>query len=212
MNIERQIRSYGGQPLTQSVLQDILAGYRWPHNKINDLVQQKVLEPVRRGLYITGSELDIERPSPYLLANHIYGPSYVSAEAAMSFYGLIPEKVVTITSMTTGLAKDFRTLQGRFTYTHSRLPFYSFGIVQVSVAENQSVLMASQEKALCDKIITTKGLLLRSMSQTEAFLFDDMRMEREAISSFDLNLIRSWLKYAPKKDSLQMMVKTIDQL
>jgi hypothetical protein len=212
MSIERQIRAYGGQPLTQSILQDILSDYRWPHNKINDLVQQKVLEPVRRGLYVTGPEFDLPRPSPYLLANHIYGPSYVSAEAALAFHGLIPENVVTTTSITTGLAKDFRTPQGRFTYMHSRLPFYSFGITQVSVGEKQRVLMASPEKALCDKIVTTKSLLLRSMHQTEAFLLDDMRIDKEAIPAFNTAAISSWLNDAPKKDSLHMLVKTIAHL
>lgn len=71
---------------------DLLKDYLRPHNKIRELEKKNMLTPVKRGLYIAGPALNVRTPSLYVLANHIYGPSYVSLEAAPSalriFHGL----------------------------------------------------------------------------------------------------------------------------
>jgi hypothetical protein len=212
MHFQNAIKTYSGQPLTQQILMHLLRDYRWPHNKIAQLVKQGYLTPIKRGLYITGPELNMPQPSNYLLANHLYGPSYISLEAALAYRAMIPEKVSTITSMTTGAAKSFRTKKGRFDYLHAGLPYYSYGIEQVRIDEQQTVLMASREKALCDKIVTTAGVLLRSMEQTMNFLTDDMRIETEDLQKLDKNAIQSWVDHAPKKQSLIILVKTLENL
>ena len=69
------------------------------------------------------------------------------------------------------------------------LPYYSFGIRQVELTKRQTVLMASGEKALCDKIITTSGILLRSVKQTLALLMEDFRIDKEQLRSLDATVI-----------------------
>ena len=49
---------------------------------------------------------------------------------------------------------------GRFTYTRLPLPYYAYGIRQIKLAEDGFALVASPEKALCDRLITTRGLVL----------------------------------------------------
>lgn len=212
VSIEQSLLKYDGQPITQSILKDLLRDYLRPHNKVRELEKKNILIPVKRGLYIIGPSLSNRRPSVYVLANHIYGPSYVSLEAALSYWGLIPEQVTTIASMTTGSSKIFRTTVGLFEYMHQRLPYYSFGIRMVESAADQTILIASPEKALCDIIATKSGLLLRSVSQTRDFLTEDLRIEREALTQLDLSLIQSWLADAPKKSSLVMLLKTLEGL
>src|SRR5689334_897222 len=107
MSVEQDLEKYEGQPLTQSILMDLLKDYLRPHNKIRELEKKNILTPVRRGLYITGPSHKSEKPSLYALANHIYGPSYISLEAALSYWGLIPEQVTTVSSITTGSTKTF---------------------------------------------------------------------------------------------------------
>jgi len=84
-------------------------------------------------------------------------------ESALSHWGLIPERVYEISSVTTQNSKIYKTSVGRFSYIHVPLPYYSFGIQQVELTKKQRVMMATPEKALCDKIITTPGILLRSI-------------------------------------------------
>lgn len=212
MNIQEAIAPYAGQPLTQQLLQDILKDYKRPFDKISELVKQELLIQVKRGLYIPGERLKLSPPVSFLLANHLYGPSYVSMDAALSFWGLIPERVYEISSVTPRAAKKYRTEAGRFSYTRLPLPYYSYGIRLVEVTTNQTVLMASPEKALCDKIITTSKILLRSMTQTRDLLTEDFRIEKSSLQKLDAGAISRWTKMAPKKTSLTMLVKTLNSL
>lgn len=212
MGIEQRFREYGAQPLTHTVVMEALADYAQPHNKIQELERKNILTSVKRGLYVLGPAIDGARPSLFLLANHIYGPSYVSLESALAHWGLIPEQVVSVASMTTGLAKTFRTELGLFRYIKLRLPYYSFGLRMEQIEPQQTVLMASPEKALCDLIIERAGVLLRSIRQTRDFLEEDLRIDSEALRGLNTSAIQSWLPYAPKSSSLQMLVKTLEGL
>lgn len=212
MTLEQAFRKFDGQPITQGILMDLLKEYRWPHNKIRELEKQEMLTPVRRGLYIGGPALQGRSPSPYLLANHIYGPSYVSMEAALSYWGLIPEQVKVISSMTIRSTKTFRTRVGRFSYIRIGLPYYSFGIRQVESTQDQTILIASPEKALCDIIATRAGVILRSMRQTLTFLEEDLRIEKASLLHLNNEMIRTWAEQAPKKSSMIIFTKTLDRL
>jgi hypothetical protein len=82
----------------------------------------------------------------------------------------------------------------------------------VRLTEFQTALIASPEKAICDKIVLTSGVLLRSVSQTIDFLIDDMRMDEEHLQNLDISAIQSWVEDAPKRSSLQMLVNTLQRL
>lgn len=99
-------------------------------------MKKGIISPIKRGLYIPGPKLNVAGPEPFLLANHILGPSYISRESALSFYGLIPERVFGVTSVTIKAARNYQTSLGVFSYTRVFLPYYSFGIRQVKLAEN----------------------------------------------------------------------------
>jgi hypothetical protein len=154
----------------------------------------------------------MQGPEPFLLANHLYGPSYVSLDAALSYWELIPEQVFEITSVTTRNTRQFVSAAGRFTYRHMPSPWYSFGIQQVKLADKQTALLAGKEKALCDKLIATAGLQLRSMPQTRQLLTEDLRMEPEILKSLDTEMMASWLSAAPKRRTIEILIKTIDSL
>lgn len=212
MDFREMIRNYAEQPITKQILLDLLKEYKRPYDKINELVKKAVLIPVKRGVYIPGSNLNMVKPESFLLANHILGPSYVSLETALSHWGLIPERVYEISSMTTQDTKVYKTPVGRFSYMHLALPYYSFGIQKLELTKRQVVLIASAEKALCDKIISTAGLLLRSSKQTMELLIDDFRIEKDMLRNLNNKEISKWVIDAPKKSSLNMLVKTLKEL
>jgi len=206
------IRRYAEEPLTRQILLDALKDYKRPHDKMHELVRSGELIQVKRGVYVPGPGTALEKPASLLLANHLWGPSYVSLETALSYWGMIPERVYETSSVTLRTAKTYKTPVGRFTYTHASVPYYSFGIRRVALTEKQAVLMASPEKALCDKIVMTSGVALRSISQTRDFLLEDLRLDEEAVRALKAPVIASWTKDAPKSASLAMLVKTIEQL
>ncbi|MGB3344545.1 MAG: hypothetical protein WBA61_11575 [Aequorivita sp.] len=212
MTFRRNIRDYVNAPLTHQIVSDVLAEYRRPNDKINDLVRNGFLISLRRGLYVPGPELDLPLPHLFVIANHLRGPSYVSLETALAHWGMIPERVYEINSITLKTSYVYDTPIGRFTYRHLDAPYYSFGLQRVEFGDSQFALMASPEKAICDKIITTAGITLRSQSQTWAFLLDDLRMNEEVLASLNLDIISSWIVDAPKASSLQMLVNTLQSL
>ena len=212
MNFQEAIQTFAEQPINKQLLLDVLKEYKRPHDKIDELVKQQMLVQVKRGLYIAGAKLSIASPEPFLIANHLYGPSYVSLDTALSHWGLIPERVYEISSITTNNSKTYKTAIGRFSYKYMPLPYYSFGIKQVKLTKKQTVLMASPEKALCDKIICTSGILLRSVKQTAALLIEDFRIDKQMLRSLDIPAISSWQKEAPKEKSLMILVKTLKSL
>ena len=97
-------------------LLDVLKDYERPRDKISDYLRKGVIIRIKKGLYIFGEGYRKEVFSRELLANLIFGPSYISLDSALQYYGFIPERVEAMTSVTTGRSKRFETPVGLFTY------------------------------------------------------------------------------------------------
>jgi len=98
-----------GEELDYGFVMECLKGYKNPRVKLNHLLKIKALIRVKKGIYVFGSHFSRRPYSPEVLANIIYGPSYVSLEWACQYYRLIPEKVTTVTSITTQRSRKFQT-------------------------------------------------------------------------------------------------------
>lgn len=212
MDLYQAIRSYASQPLTHQVVVSLLKGYKRPNDKVHALLREGVLESVKKGLYIAGPAIKTVKPEPFLLANHILGPSYVSLDTALSYHGWIPERVYEVASMTTKASRKFTTPMGVFTYTHLSLPYYAFGIRQIQLADEQYAMMATPEKALFDKVITNRGLILRSRTQVLNYLLEDLRINEDRLRECDLQNMSQWVQDASKAESLSILVKTLKDL
>ena len=117
-------------------------------NQINRWNKKGLLSRLRKGMYVLNKgdiKVDIDK---CLIANYIYEPSYISMEYALNFYGLIPERVVDITSITTRKTKTFVNDLGSFTYQHIKTNAFR-GFISV---ENGafSFFIAEPEKAIVD--------------------------------------------------------------
>ena len=80
------------------------------------------------------------------------------------------------------------------------------------LSKDQQVIMAIPEKALCDKIATTAGITLRSQSSARDYVIGNLRVEEEDLAKFDLNAMSNWLENAPKRESLEMLIKMIEKI
>jgi len=213
MDYRAALKHFSNQPLSHQLLVSIFKEYERPNDKIYQLAKEGVIQSIKKGLYVAGPALNIDRkPEPFLLANHILGPSYISVETALSYHGLIPERVYEIASMTTQAPRKFNTPLGMFTYTRLPLPYYAYGIRSEKLADDQYAMVASPEKALCDKIITTSGLLLRSRKAAKEFLLENMRMDEDILRQLNTKEMTSWIKGSLKEESLSMAVNSIQEL
>jgi hypothetical protein len=193
-------------------VQEALSAYQRPNDKIHEMLQSGDLVALRRGLYIPGENLDLPVPHLFLIANHLRGPSYVSCETALAYWGLIPERIEEICSVTLRTSHTYNNAIGRFSFQRLRSPYYSFGLRSEILGEQQRAVIASPEKALCDTIILTSGVNLRSITQTRDYLFEDMRLDPAQLQTFDLSAMSSWLEDAPKRASISMLINTLERL
>jgi len=212
MNPVLDLLKFKDQPIGTQVLLGILRDYSRPYDKINDLVQQGYIAQLRKGLYMISSKVSNTFPESFLIANQLYGPSYVSIDSALSYWGFIPERVFETTSVTVRLSKNFATEVGTFSFAHIPKSYYPLGIQSVALTETQHVLMASPEKSLCDKIITTSGINLRSKKQAQSYLLDDLRIDHEKLVELNVTEMSNWLSLAPKANSLKTLIEVISEL
>ncbi len=212
MYFRTMIKEYAETPLSRHLILELLRDYQSPNDKISELLKSKELISLRRGLYVIGPNIDLPQPEPFLIANHLRGPSYVSLESALSYWNMIPERVYEISSVTTKTSKQYKTQVGRFSYQQLKIPYYSYGIKNIEYSPKQRILIASREKALCDKIVLTPKINLRSIKQAKEFLIEDLRMDTETLRTLETKNIEYWIKDAPKKNSLKMLIKTLVEL
>jgi len=111
---------------------------------------------LRRGLYALAPPYQVVAPHPFLVANRLLQPSYVSVQAALAHYGLIPEYVAVVTSVTTRRPGTWETALGRYTFRSLKQNRF-FGYRQVEVAEGQQAFVATPEKALLDLVYLEPG-------------------------------------------------------
>ena len=111
---------------------------------------------IHRGLYCLAEKYLRQKLDPLVLAQRIYGPSYISLETSLSYHGWIPEAVYAITSVSGGRSREFDTPLGHFSFT--RVPqrtFYS-EVSRVEKEAGGSFLLASPLKALTDYVYVHK--------------------------------------------------------
>ncbi len=158
-----------------------LSGLKYPRDAITKLLKAGKIVRVKKGLYIYGDDYLTSAYSKEILANLIYGPSYISLEYALSYYGMIPERVETVTCITNKKNKAFNTPVGLFTYQYLKPEFYSFGVTQIEIAPNRFALFATKEKALADKIFFERRF--QHTTELSTFLNDNMRIKNESLKS-----------------------------
>jgi len=118
-------------------------------------------------------------------------PSYVSYEYALSYYGLIPERVYEITSATLHSKKSFDTPIGRFTYKPGPLPVYAMGIDWLYDNKNGGKLIATPEKALCDKIRADRGIGKLSQEKLSGYFIPPQKSRQQFLKSNSLIIFYS---------------------
>lgn len=204
------LQHLGTVPFHHGALLPVLKDYRRPNDKIAEWLRQGVLVPVKRGLYIRGETG--QTPCLPLVANHLYGPSCVSLDYALAWHGLIPERVHEITSVCTGRGRVIGNALGRFSYTRLPAHVYPYGIVQASASAQETFLIASPAKALCDKVLLTPRLRATSRAAMQRFLFDDLRIDAGALHGLDLGIVRTYAECGSKAAQLRALLHCLEAL
>ncbi len=157
--------------------------YSDPFKKISSEVRKNNLIKLKRGLYETSKDSD-----PFIIANNLLLPSYISFETALSYYGMIPEKVYTIKSASfkKNKKKTYKNYFGLFLYQDINSKAYPYGVNEIEI-DGSKVLIASPEKALLDllSVISPRN----NKRELLNLLFDDLRIDEVMFDELNTNKI-----------------------
>jgi len=204
------LKPYAGMVITHGILLSTLSGYQAPNFKIHRWLKEGQLMTLKRGMYVVSPKLSGVPVSLPLIANHLYGPSYVSLEFALSYFGLIPEGVAEVTSVTTKRAKKFHNSLARFSYQRLPTTYYAQGIQQLKVSEKISFMIAEPEKALCDWLVLTPNLKIYSPRTMRILLLEDLRLDEEKLSELSSTKIFKYAQTGSKTEILTYLAKYLE--
>ena len=126
--------------------------YAWrpgfDRNNLARWTKKGYLVHLRRGWYAFPEYKDKPDFAEYI-AGKIYSPSYISLHSALAFYGLIPESVVQITSVTSLKTASFTNAFGEYAYKSLKSDLM-FGYFRRPLADGRATPYAAREKALLD--------------------------------------------------------------
>ena len=206
MKFDKLVERLGGQPFFDLATVRQLSGEPRERlrTQLHRWVRARKLLPLRRGLYSLTDHYRRVAVNPAELANQLYRPSYLSGHWALGFYGLIPEGVVTYTSVTTRVPRTFDNAFGQFEYRHVKAVAF-FGYRMVSI-QGQNVTLADPEKAILDLWHLGKGKWtedrMREMRFQNRDAIDPTRLEAYAAryeSPRLLAAVGTWLAQAAEE-------------
>ncbi|MEF3692175.1 MAG: hypothetical protein V3574_03945 [Candidatus Moraniibacteriota bacterium] len=148
---------------------------------LKNWIKKGHLVMLRRGLYVL-SEIQ-HKVDSVVFATKIYAPSYVSMETALSFYGIIPEAVFTVTSVTSRKTKYFNTPLGNYSYR--KIKKEAFGGFETKTQKGISFNLALPEKALVDFLYLNRNILNGEREQFQGYRFnEDFKFDAKKLITF----------------------------
>jgi predicted transcriptional regulator of viral defense system len=142
------------------------------------------IRKIAKGYYIF-SDLEINEAVLFIIANRIFEPSYVSLEMALSYYGLIPESVYGITSVSSKRTYTFKTKLTNFTY-HKTKSELMFGYRLIAY-QNHNFKIAEIEKAILDYFYFNSKLKTKGE-------FEELRFNKEVFKEkVDMEKTKNYL-------------------
>lgn len=148
-------------------------------NQFNRWVAKGLLIKLKRGAYILNDSDRKIAPSRDFVANQLYSPSYVSLEGALNFYGLIPERVTDVTSVTTRKTLRINNRLGSFIYQHIK-PSVFRGFKAIKDEAGVSFFIAEPEKSVIDFLYLNLHKFQKDYSGTltESYRFQNLEVVR----------------------------------
>lgn len=195
----------GNIPVNTSAISSLFSEMKAGNQKVRNLELGGKLIRLKKGLYVINPSVSHVALSTELIANHIYTPSYVSMSSALRYYGLIPETVYTVQSMTIKHSRSFNTPVGYFDYIFMNRDAFPIGVTSIN-KQRYAFLIATPEKALCDLIANSPRVNLRYIKDVEAYLEEDIRMDIEDFLNMDVSIFERYIKVGKKAGSIQTLI------
>lgn len=152
MEFTHLVEIVGEEPVFETGL--LLAGDVNPHDvhrQLSRWTRAGWLYQLRRGLYALAPPFQKVKPHPFVVANRMVRGSYVSCQSALAHYGLIPEHVPVVISVSALRTARWNTSLGAYEFRHIKADLFR-GYISTDLGKGQRAFLATPEKALLDQI------------------------------------------------------------
>ena len=207
---KNSLLQFAGIPISGADIKSCFPDLSSPEKKIQSLEKSGEIIRLKRNLFIVNQELSGKETDVRLCANHIYGPSYVSFQWALRYYGMIPERVFLMTSATTKRNRFFETPIGNFRYVQVPASYFPIG-VESRQEQGVGFLMATREKALCDTILLDDFVPNQSIKALAVYLEEDIRLDMDILAELNVNIIEQCAQSGRKTQIFKNLIKIIKQ-
>lgn len=139
---------------------------------ISRLLKSGILEKMGKNCYVL-----TQKPThQFIVANYCYSPSYVSFESALSYYGILSQFPVEVTSATSLKTVRYNLRDQIYSYSHLKKDlFWGYDKKQ------DGFLIACPEKAILDQAyLASKGLKSFSKDELDWSLIDKKKLSNYA--------------------------------
>ncbi len=194
-------------PIPHNVLINLYSSVRHPEQKIKYLKSKGELTSLIRGWYLnTRSSYSV-----FHIANHLYGPSYVTGLSVLSYFGWIADKSTTIQSCVIKRGKVITTKVGYFNYCSIPSDVFHLGLMRFEVEKNVNCIIANPTKALYDHLTNTPYLSFSGKNDLLTYLDDDLRFDTDRLHQLDLLLLESLSIIGDKKRQIKILYNLVKQ-
>jgi len=213
MKFARLLEIVGNEPVFETEL--LLAGEANPRairRQLSLWTKAGRLYQLRRGLYALATPYQKVKPHPFLVANRMVAPSYVSRQSALAYYDLIPEYVPATTSVTTARPAAWETPLGRFDFRHIKASLLH-GYRLIEVVPGQRALVATPAKALFDLLYLQAGadspgylreLRLQNLEQVD---LNELRRLAKTAGEARLRRAADWVVEMARKEAVEYQTR-----
>ncbi len=168
-------------------------------------VQEGYLEKLKRDLYLI-KRIPKKLINTFEIAQLIYGPSYISFESSLRYFGWIPESVPVTCSATIKQTRNFTNVLATFSFEKVPNSIFSVGVTWIN-DEEAKFLMADPWKSIADMIY------LRNKKWDDVWsLMEDLRIEKETILSSNLALLELLVQVYPHKNTRHIAKNILDSI
>ena len=190
---------------------DVLVWLGEGRNSVRGLVKRAIAAEeiihIRRGLYCLAPKYCRYGICRDVIANLIYGPSYVSMETALAIHGWIPEAVHSVMSVSSGRAKSFETPLGYFDYVQVGQRPLLAAVERIQDGPYTYFLVAKPLKAIAD-YVAARGMDWRGTEPLE----ESLRIERDNLDTLtpeDFNELEGVYKSRKARNFLEGLRKEL---
>lgn len=129
-------------------------------------------------------------PTEFEIANFMYKPSYISLEAGLSFYGILPQFTYSITSITTSKTKNIKFSGKEYQYSKVKKELY-WGYLKL---KDDNFLIGRPEKVLLDSLyFHSKGLVKLNFADLDLSEIDNKTLN-EFLNKFQDKTVNKLVK------------------